>query len=120
MLGDDEISQLIKKKGYGKSNKIALLLIPLILSGEIDEVSCYLPEVIEKAIKYSEKIGGVKSKLEAIWKFAKNIESQKEFALFVNKYSNYSGLLFEARKKKIEFNEIWKEKAEQYLIRNLS
>jgi hypothetical protein len=32
VLGDDEISQLIKKKGYSKSNKIALLLIPLILS----------------------------------------------------------------------------------------
>jgi len=32
VLGDDEINQLIKKKGYGKSNKIALLLIPLILS----------------------------------------------------------------------------------------
>lgn len=84
-------------------------MLPLVLSGEVHETLLHFPEGTEAYFDMVEKLYGVYGRTNAVWEMAKGIESQKDFALFVNKHSDMKGLLFEARKRKVEAKSLFKD-----------
>lgn len=73
-------------------------LVPLILSGEKSEILTYFPAVREQFEKLEGDVEDIKSLLMKVWERAKDIESQKDFALEIMKDLNYTSPLFSARK----------------------
>lgn len=93
-------------------------LLPLVLKGEADELMCYFPESATHVFDMVERLGAAKARLEAVWANAKKIASQKEFALYVTRHTPLASILFEARKRGVEPDEIWRE-SENILLRRL-
>jgi hypothetical protein len=56
--------------------------------------------------------------MNAVWECAKKFPSQKDFALFVNKHTPLSGVLFSARKTGRDPNDIFLESADM-LVKKL-
>lgn len=73
-------------------------LVPLILSGEIDEVAAYYPEVREAADRLRRELEAAWGTLRAVWERTRLIEDQKEFAGAVLGATPFAGLLFALRK----------------------
>jgi hypothetical protein len=73
-------------------------LAPLILSGEIDEVAAYHPEIREAAEAVRSRLEAAWETLRAVWERARHVEDQKEFARAVVGATPFSGLLFTLRK----------------------
>lgn len=90
---------LMHKKGnnaeYINSRKN---LLEVVLTGEFHELAAYLPFIRERGELMERRINEEVIAADTIWCYAKSIVSQKEFALYVQKHSNLSGLLFECRK----------------------
>jgi len=72
-------------------------LVPLVLSGEAEELALYLPEVESALYDCQATIRRVTSEVVELWEKAKDAETQKDFALMVKDHE-LSGLLFEMRK----------------------
>jgi hypothetical protein len=82
-------------------------LLPLVLTGEIDEIITYFPEI-------KDRLYALKAELEREFKMVDNIwfchhdqPSQKKFAQTVLKETKFSHILFEARKKGVHPKELW-------------
>ncbi len=73
-------------------------LLPFVLAGELDEVVLYFPEVKDKAENMLKIVNAEKQKLMEVWNDAKNIESQKDFAIYITNKTPFSSILFAARK----------------------
>lgn len=97
---------------------LAKNLLPLVMKGEHAELLLHFPETAAKVFDVVERVGGAKQRMLAVWDHAKGIESQKDFAVFVNKHTTLSPLLFMARKQK-ERPETVFEKSEDILLKKL-
>jgi hypothetical protein len=93
-------------------------LLPLILSGETDELLTYFPEAAPKVFDVTERLEGAKARMLAVWERARGKASQKDFAIYVNKHTNLSSILFNARKMKVEPASLWKD-SEEVLLKKL-
>lgn len=92
-------------------------LVPLILSGETEEVLAYFPDAKKRILEIESKITQEKSHMLSTWESAKNIEDQKEFAIAI-KDSKLKGVLFTARKTKTQPAEIL-NKMPEYVLKVL-
>lgn len=73
-------------------------LVPLILTGEIDETLTYFPDTIPVAKEYKRIIDEEYLRLAALWEEVKGIDGQKEFARSIIGRTKFTGLLFNLRK----------------------
>lgn len=94
-------------------------LVPLVLKGELNEIATYFKELVPKLLQISKAVWSEKHHLEVVYSLARNIENQKEFAQFVTANTKLSAFLFEARKKKVEVEQVWKEKAEDWFVKHI-
>lgn len=69
----------------------------LVLTKEDSEFLAYFPEYSEQFEDFRKELQKLFDNIQEVWDNTKNIESQKEFALSVSKYS-FSSVLFFARK----------------------
>jgi hypothetical protein len=94
---------------------IASRLATICLSGESDEVKATLkkkmPEISTALDTVDTELKLAYTELEARWNAARNIPSQKEFAMAVKDHK-FSGFLFQARKSGQPLNKIWRSDAE--------
>lgn len=74
------------------------VLLPLVLSGETEEVLCYYPEAKEKIEKLQERVNEQFSNLVFYYRLSQGIEEQKEFALKISN-CKFNSILFTLRKK---------------------
>ncbi len=90
-------------------------IIPLVMSGEDSEILLHFPEAAAKVFNVIEVLSGLKARLKSVWQASKGIESQKDFALYVNKYlPKLSSILFTARKTGKDIEELWKESEDKF------
>lgn len=94
-------------------------LITFVLSGNTEEILLYFPEVEEKLNNLNNKVQNLKKEMLSIWNEAKNIESQKDFALYVTKRTKLSSILFSAKKTQ-KTPELLFQNAEDLILRILS
>jgi hypothetical protein len=93
-------------------------LVPVVLRGERDEVVAYFPEIAETIDRVASEIEREWSELVKVWRAARTIDSQKDFALSIVKATPYSGLLFALRKRhgadqSVErLAELWRESSD--------
>lgn len=73
-------------------------LVPLVLNGEIDEVSAYMPEVAEAAKAASDVLQDAYASLWQVAREAYGIVNQKDFALSIKGRTPFSSILFQVRK----------------------
>ncbi len=90
-------------------------LLPLVMKGEEAECLLHFPEVAENIFQVTEKVASAKARMLAVWNVAKGKKSQKDFALFVNKHTKLSGILFEARKTGADPKDIFAKSGDQLL-----
>jgi hypothetical protein len=81
-------------------------LLPFILSGELDELYAYFPEVKPYVDQMQKKIDLEWKEVDNYWYVWWDEPSQKKFALGV-KDSKHSGILFSARKHEVEPRELF-------------
>jgi hypothetical protein len=93
-------------------------LVPLVLENEQEEVLVHFPEAADKVFEVTEKLAGARARMNAVWECAKKFPTQKDFALFVNKHTPLSGVLFSARKTGRDPNVIFQESADS-LVKKL-
>ena len=72
-------------------------ILGLVVTNETEEYLAYFPEERERFAPYMESFVKLQYRIQEIWDMSKNIEDQKEFALFVKDYM-FSFILFQARK----------------------
>lgn len=89
-------------RGEGNNLFSPKYLLPIVMTGEIDEVIEYFPEVKDGLFKVRDKFEKEKNGLLELWDQVKGIESQKEFALSIKDKGPLTPLLFQARKLKVE------------------
>lgn len=94
-------------------------IVPLVLAGDVDEVASYFPELSAKLYECQQLIETHKAQLFKTWGEAKDIQSQRDFAIYVQKATPLSAMLFHARKGGQSLEDIWKLKAEAMLLRVL-
>jgi len=75
-------------------------LVPLILSGETEEVVSYFPEAKDKIEEVANKIQEAYEKLFQVWNEGRKVslDQQKEFALTILGKTPFTGILFNLRK----------------------
>jgi hypothetical protein len=73
-------------------------LVPLILSGEIDEVTAYYPEVRPAAEEVRRELDAAWDRLREVWSKTWEIGEQKDFAHAIVGTSPFAGMLFTLRK----------------------
>lgn len=81
-------------------------LLPFILSGELDELLSYFPEVEGYVIDIQTEIDKAWSEIDNLWYCFHDEPSQKKFALAV-KDCKHSSILFSARKLGVEPRELF-------------
>jgi len=81
-------------------------ILPFILSGELDELLSYFPEIEGQVIDMQFKIDAAWAEVDNLWYCFHDEPSQKKFALAV-KDSPHSGILFQARKLGVEPRELF-------------
>lgn len=89
-------------------------LISFILA-EVDdesEILTYFPEVKDIFYQYKKKIDNALDEMYIAWEKAKNIRSQKEFAITVKGQTKFDSILFKARKSGRSPREIWRESSD--------
>jgi hypothetical protein len=74
-------------------------LVPLVLSGEVDEVIAYYPEVREAAGRVRAEVEAAWEGLRSVWERTWRIEEQKQFARAIIGATPFTGLLFALRKR---------------------
>jgi len=100
---------------------LAKNLVPFILSGEIDEVLTYFPEVEPRMIEVKTIIDAEFNKLCYAMYESNNITDQKEFALKILNKTKFTGILFRMRQDigfvlhEKELKEYWRNSAEMIL-----
>ncbi len=87
-------------------------MVPLVLSGEMDEVVLYLPELEDEMYKMKENLNSELENLLTVWNNTKHIEQQKEFALSVIPQTKFASILFTARKSGESPKDIWRNSAD--------
>jgi hypothetical protein len=87
-------------------------LIPFILSGETSELLTYFPEVKVTLHDVHQKVNAAYSTMMGVWTVAKDIESQKDFALAIVGKTPFTGILFTARKNKVSPRDVWRNSAD--------
>lgn len=92
--------QLHRTKNNGNIVSIKNI-VPLILSGEKDEVLTYFPELKTKFIEIEEKIDLIKCEILEVWNKYKDIEDKKMFAISIISETKYTAPLFTAYQNKI-------------------
>lgn len=90
---------LHKMRGEGDNLFHPKHLIPFILAGEDSELLTYFNEVSEQYFKLKAEVLGDYARLVETWADAKDIDSQKDFALEIQGKTPYTALLFNVRKK---------------------
>lgn len=76
-------------------------IMNLIVTNETEEYLAYFPEERMRFEPYMESFAKLQYRIQEIWDMSKNIEDQKEFALFVKDYM-FSPVLFQARQRETE------------------
>lgn len=87
-------------------------MVPLCLSGEIDEAISYFEDLIPEANRVRELLDVEKQRLLSLWNEVKDIADQKTFALKVVDKTKFSSILFKARKDKLSVESIWNTSAD--------
>lgn len=87
-------------KGEGTNMFMPKYLIEFALTGETDEVLTYFPEIKDQLKNVQDKLTHELGNLLTLWQEAKDIESQKDFALYIIPKTKLSSILFQARKEK--------------------
>lgn len=93
-------------------------LVPWVLVGDQTELLTYFPEAKEALDKVAEQVNAEWVKLVDAWEAAKNLESQKDFALCIKDKTRFQGILFSLRKTigakatKDDLLKAWQESAE--------
>lgn len=72
-------------------------ILPLVMTGEIDEVFAYFPEIKERALEVAEYVNYWKKDVDETYNVFRDMVTQKEFAMAVKDYE-YASVLFQARK----------------------
>lgn len=72
-------------------------LVPLILTGERDEILTYFPKLKSAFDKCQSKLDKTYNELKQIWVESHKIEEQKDFALSITNRTPLAGLLFRLR-----------------------
>lgn len=87
-------------KFFGNGNLLLpKRLVPLVLSGNYEEVMSRFPSVREPIAKISDTLNVECMKLWQVWKEARGIESQKDFAQYILPRTQLSAILFDIRKR---------------------
>jgi hypothetical protein len=75
-------------------------LLPLLLAGEKDEILSYFSYLEPKFLELELIVAAFFMDLHDVWKNAKDIEDQKEFAIYITKQNNtpFSSILFHLKK----------------------
>jgi hypothetical protein len=95
-------------------------LLPLLLNNEGDELITYFPEYSGIVCELTEKLSKMKTLMLAVWEQAKDIQDQKEFALYINKYCPQTApILFTSRKQGRHPMDVWLE-SESILLKRLT
>jgi hypothetical protein len=90
-------------------------LLPFVLKGERDELLAYFPEVKDRYEEVDGKVRCLREEMMTAWESAKGIESQKDFALTIIPRTKLSSVLFEARRKGVTPDDLWREKEDLLL-----
>jgi hypothetical protein len=98
---------------------LAKNIIPFVLKNEHAEVLNAFPESAQRVFDIVEKLGAAEARMLAVWDRAKGIDSQKEFALFVNKHTRLSSVLFQARKAGRDPRQVLRE-SEDLVVKQLA
>lgn len=107
-------------KGEGNNLFSPKYLVPFVLGTpeERDELLVYFPEchpAFERVCRTAEQF---KNEMFETWEVAKDSPTQKEFAIKVAGRPT-SSILFDARKRGVDPSEVWKEQAEDLLVKHL-
>jgi hypothetical protein len=89
--------QLHRLSGNGNIATIKELL-PIILSGEKDEILNYFPYLKSRIEEFELIIADLFTDLYVVWKMCKDIEDQKTFAICIKDITPFSGILFGLKK----------------------
>lgn len=75
-------------------------VLPIILSGEKDEILSYFPYLEDKFNEVENILADLFTDVVAVWHLAKDLEDQKTFALFITKNhpTPFSSILFKLKK----------------------
>jgi hypothetical protein len=90
-------------------------LLPFVLKGERDELLAYFPEVKNRYEEVDGKVKRLREEMLTAWEQAKDIENQKDFALTILPKTRLSSVLFEARRKGVSPEDLWREKEDLLL-----
>lgn len=84
-------------------------LVPLWHSQDYDEVLLRFPDVKLYLFQVGETLDRERYKLWNLWQAVKDIESQKEFAITILPRTEFSGILFDVRKRFFGREVTWKD-----------
>jgi hypothetical protein len=94
-------------------------LVPLVLSGEIDEVLAYRPEVREVADQVRAEVHAAWEGLRTVWERTWRIDGQADFARAIVGATPFTGLLFSLRRRhgaeqtEVGLRRLWLDSAEE-------
>ena len=92
---------LHKMRGEGDNLFHPKHLLPFILAGEEAELLTYFPEVRQQFYELKCEVQGQYIDLLETWASHKDITDQKEFALAIKDKTDFTSILFSARKKAV-------------------
>lgn len=87
-------------------------LVPLVLSGEIDEVEGYFPDVRLYSEDVKRRVQAEYLAASQTWEAGRGIQEARDFALFVTASTRFYDVMFRARRSGREFPEVWRERHE--------
>lgn len=91
-------------------------LLPLIMAGETDEVLTYFPELKDSIAKIEAELDVVKREIDNVWFAHGETDSQKKFAMAIQKDTRYTAPLFNAKKMG---NHPFDHLTTEYLLKNV-
>jgi tRNA splicing ligase len=106
---------LHKMRGNGDNIYAPKTLLPFIMRGDTREIATYFPEVKETIQRYEKLINTEFLNLLGVWVESRHIPDQKEFALYVVPRTQFSGVLFTARKTGQAVADLWQQSEEKIL-----
>ena len=103
---------LHRLKGDGDNMFLPKNLVPFVLTGEASELLTYFPEVADKFHEVSEIVEWEREMMMLVWRDTQSIESQKDFAKAIIPRTTFASILFEARKRNVDPESIWRDSAD--------
>lgn len=103
---------LHRLRGEGSNLVSPKYIIPLVLTGEMDEILQYWSEYTEEFHQVKDRLDLHLGRVCDLWEKVKNIPEQKDFALRILDETPFAGLLFQARKNNSHPKELWNESAD--------